>query len=76
MPVQRRLQEPMLLAEARHIQIRICRHQLESVRTGGFFVVFLVNGVNHWNKLPREVLNSPSLDAFKLRLATFLKDTF
>ncbi|KFV89231.1 hypothetical protein N327_12551, partial [Fulmarus glacialis] len=29
---------------------------------------FTVKGVSHWNRLPREVVDAPSLEVFKVRL--------
>lgn len=30
--------------------------------------VFMIRVVKHWNRLPREVLDAPSLETFKVRL--------
>lgn len=35
---------------------------------------FTVEATQHWNKLPREVMQSPSLEKFKPHLDTFLCD--
>jgi len=35
---------------------------------------FTVMVTEHWNRLPREVLGSPSLETFKIHLDAFLCD--
>jgi len=35
---------------------------------------FIVRVVRHWNRLPREVVDVPSLDVFKARLAWTLSN--
>ena len=37
---------------------------------------FTVRMVRHWNRLPREVVNAPSLDVFKARLDGALSNLF
>ena len=37
---------------------------------------FTVRMVRHWNRLPREVVNAPSLDIFKARLDGALSNLF
>ena len=35
---------------------------------------FMVRVTEHWNRLPREAVESPSLEIFKTRLDTYLCD--
>ena len=35
--------------------------------------VFTVRMTEHWNRLPREVVESPSMEIFKIQMDTFLR---
>lgn len=37
------------------------------------YTFFTLGVINHWNKLPVELMNSPFLDAFKSRLGALLE---
>jgi len=44
------------------------RHRLDSCFFVVVVVVFTVRVMRHWNRLPREVLEAPSLEIFEVRL--------
>ncbi|KAK4823446.1 hypothetical protein QYF61_002191 [Mycteria americana] len=67
---EERLRELGLISpEKRRLQLRQGRFRLDIRK---FF--FTERVIKHWNRLPREVVESPSLEVFKGRLDEVLRD--